>query len=194
MRNAGYRIERDPMGEVRIPENVLYGAQTQRAVENFPISGIHFSREFIRALGAIKLAAVRANRDLGLLESRIAGAIEQAALEVFAGKLDDQFVVDIFQTGSGTSTNMNANEVIANQAIQLLGRVLGSKNPVHPNDHVNMCQSSNDVIPSAMHVTALESMQRSLIPALENLHKSLDHKAKEFDAIVKIGRTHLQDT
>jgi len=191
--SADYRIERDSMGEMRVPNSALYGAQTQRAVENFPISGIRFSREFIHALGEIKLVAARANRDLGLLDSKLARAIEQAAREVVDGKLDDHFVLDIFQTGSGTSTNMNANEVIGNRAIQLLGGTVGSKNPIHPNDHVNMCQSSNDVIPTAMHVAALESIRESLIPALEKLQGALAAKSVEFDGIVKIGRTHLQD-
>jgi len=181
------------MGEVQVPGNALYGAQTQRAAENFPISNLRFPREFIRALGLIKVSAARANMDLGLLEKKIGDAIVKASQEVIDGKLDEHFVLDIFQTGSGTSTNMNANEVISNRAIQILGGVLGSKKPVHPNDHVNMGQSSNDVIPSAMHVAAMESIERSLIPALRKLQRSLAAKAKEFDSIVKIGRTHLQD-
>src|SRR5579884_2617539 len=187
------RIERDSMGEVAVPASALYGAQTQRAVENFPISNIRFPREFIRALGLIKLAAARANMDLGLLDKRIGTAIAGAAEEVAAGELDPQFVVDIFQTGSGTSTNMNANEVISNRAIQILGGVLGSRSPVHPNDHVNMGQSSNDVIPTAIHVAALDRIEHALIPELRKLQKALASKAKEFDSIVKIGRTHLQD-
>jgi len=181
------------MGEVQVPGNALYGAQTQRAAENFPISNLRFPREFIRALGLIKLSAARANMDLGLLEKKIGDAIVKTSQEVIDGKLDEHFVLDIFQTGSGTSTNMNANEVISNRAIQILGGVVGSKKPVHPNDHVNMGQSSNDVIPSAMHVAAMESIERSLIPALRKLQRSLAAKAKEFDSIVKIGRTHLQD-
>ena len=181
------------MGEVQVPGNALYGAQTQRAAENFPISNLRFPREFIRALGLIKLSAARANMDLGLLEKKIGDAIVKASQEVIDGKLDEHFVLDIFQTGSGTSTNMNANEVISNRAIQILGGVVGSKKPVHPNDHVNMGQSSNDVIPSAMHVAAMETIERSLIPALRKLQRSLAAKAKEFDSIVKIGRTHLQD-
>ncbi len=181
------------MGEMLVPFDALYGAQTQRAVENFPISPIRFPREFIRALGLIKLSAARANMDLRLLDKNRGEAIVKAAEEVAEGKLDAHFVVDIFQTGSGTSTNMNANEVIANRAIQLIGGVVGSKAPVHPNDHVNMGQSSNDVIPTAMHAAALESIEGSLIPALRKLHKSLRRKAIEFDSIVKIGRTHLQD-
>src|SRR2546422_248039 len=187
------RTERDSMGEIQVPGNALYGAQTQRAAENFPISNLRFPREFIRALGLIKLSAARANMDLGLLEKKIGDAIVKASQEVIDGKLDEHFVLDIFQTGSGTSTNMNANEVISNRAIQILGGVVGSKKPVHPNDHVNMGQSSNDVIPSAMHVAAMESIERSLIPALRKLQRSLAAKAKEFDSIVKIGRTHLQD-
>src|SRR5215471_13117132 len=187
------RVERDSMGEVVVPAGALYGAQTQRAVENFPISNIHFPREFIRAIGLIKLAAARVNMDLGLLPRNIGNTIAKAAQEVADGKLDSQFVLDIFQTGSGTSTNMNANEVISNRAIQMLGGVLGSRKPVHPNDHVNMGQSSNDVIPTAMHVAALETIERSLIPALRKLQLSLEEKAQEFDSIVKIGRTHLQD-
>ena len=188
-----FRIEKDSMGEMRVPIDALYGAQTQRAVENFPISTLRFPREFIRAMGLIKLAAARANMDLGQLDRKIGEAIVSAAQEVVDGKLDSQFVLDIFQTGSGTSTNMNANEVISNRAIQLLGGVVGSRTPVHPNDHVNMGQSSNDVIPTAMHVSALEAIERSLIPALQRLQLALESKAKEFDAIVKIGRTHLQD-
>src|SRR5436853_3347711 len=157
------RIERDSMGQIAVPAGALYGAQTQRAVENFPISNSRFPREFIRALGLIKLAASRANMDLGLLPRRIATVIANAAQEVADGKLDEHFVVDIFQTGSGTSTNMNANEVISNRAIQVLGGIVGSKQPVHPNDHVNLGQSSNDVIPAAMHIAALESIAGTLI-------------------------------
>jgi fumarate hydratase class II len=181
------------MGQMRIPSWALFGAQTQRAVENFPISGLRFQREFIQALGLIKLAAARSNMDLGLLDRKIGEAIARAAQEVVAGKLDEHFVLDIFQTGSGTSTNMNANEVISNRAIQLLGGVVGSKTPVHPNDHVNMGQSSNDVIPAAIHIAVLDSIENGLVPALRRLHASLAAKAKAFDSIVKIGRTHLQD-
>src|SRR5262245_18077097 len=147
---SDYRIERDTMGEMRVPAWALYGAQTQRAVENFPISGLRFPREFIRALGLIKVAAAKSNEGLGLLDAKLAEAITRAALEVVEGILDAHFVIDIFQTGSGTSTNMNANEVISNRAIQILGGTVGSKKPVHPNDHVNLGQSSNDVIPTAM--------------------------------------------
>src|SRR5947199_5664767 len=150
------RIEKDSMGEMRVPADALYGAQTQRAVENFPISNLRFPREFIRALGLIKLAGAKANVDLGLLDRKLCAAIIKAAQEVVDGRLDEHFVLDIFQTGSGTSTNMNANEVISNRAIQILGGVAGSKKPVHPNDHVNLGQSSNDVIPTAMHISAME--------------------------------------
>ncbi len=193
MKKETFRTEKDSMGEMRVPSDAMYGAQTQRAVENFPISSLRFPREFVRALGLIKLAAARANMDLGLMDRKVGDAICAAAQEVIEGKLDRHFVVDIFQTGSGTSTNMNANEVLANRAIQMLGGVVGSKSPVHPNDHVNMGQSSNDVIPTAMHVSALETIERSLLPALNNLQSALAAKAEEFDSIVKIGRTHLQD-
>ncbi len=190
---AEVRIERDSMGEVRVPAWAYYGAQTQRAVENFPISGIRFPRSFIRALGLIKYAAARVNQELGLLEGRIAGAIQQAALEVAEGRWDEHFPLDIFQTGSGTSTNMNANEVIANRAIELLGGEIGSKDPVHPNDHVNKGQSSNDVIPSAIHVAAYLQVHEALLPALRHLYDVLEEKAKAFDGLVKTGRTHLMD-
>src|SRR2546423_8614362 len=187
------RIGRVSRGEVAVPGGALYGAQTQRAVENFPISNLRFPREFIRALGLVKLAAARANMDLGLIDKKIGKAVAEAAQEVVDGKLDEHFVVDIFQTGSGTSTNMNANEVISNRAIQMLGGVIGSKQPVHPNDHVNMGQSSNDVIPTAMHVAALACIENLLIPGLKKLQSALANRAKAFDHIVKIGRTHLQD-
>src|SRR5437773_555181 len=187
------RIERDSMGEVAVPADALFGAQTQRAVENFPISNLRFPREFIRAMGLIKVAAAHTNIELGLLDKTIGNTIVVAAQETADGKMDEHFVVDIFQTGSGTSTNMNANEVISNRAIQILGGAIGSKKPVHPNDHVNMGQSSNDVIPTAIHVAALDRIEHSLIPALQKLHKALSAKAAEFDLIVKIGRTHLQD-
>jgi len=180
------------MGEVKVPKSAYYGAQTQRAVENFPISGIGFPPRFIRALAIIKHAAASVNEELGLLDSKIANVIRRAAGEVIEGKLDKEFVVDIFQTGSGTSTNMNVNEVIANRALELLGKQRGGKE-VHPNDHVNMSQSSNDVIPTAIHISALEAIQKELLPALKELHKALRKKALEFDRIVKIGRTHLAD-
>ena len=192
MTGQEYRVERDSMGEVKVPKTAYYGAQTQRAVENFPISGIGFPPRFVRALAIIKHAAASVNQELGLLDSKIADVIRAAASEVMEGKLDKEFVVDIFQTGSGTSTNMNANEVIANRALELLGKERGSKE-VHPNDHVNMGQSSNDVIPTAIHISALEAIQRELLPALKELHHALNEKAKEFDRIVKIGRTHLAD-
>jgi fumarate hydratase class II len=187
------RVEKDSMGEKNVPAEAYYGIQTLRAVENFPISGIRFSRAFIRALGLIKGAAARVNVELGLIDEKVGRAIQDAAREVAAGDLDDQFVLDVFQTGSGTSTNMNANEVISNRAIEMLGGKRGSKNPVHPNDHVNRGQSSNDVIPTAIHLAALERIEKALIPALRELRDALSAKARAFDRIVKIGRTHLQD-
>lgn len=186
------RIERDTMGELAVPIEAYYGVQTARAIENFPISSLRMPRSMIRAMGLIKRAAASVNHSLGLLDKKPAEAIRQAATEVVDGKLDAEFPVDIFQTGSGTSTNMNTNEVISNRATELLGGVRGSK-LVHPNDHVNLGQSSNDVIPTAIHIAASEMMQQQLLPALTRLHKTLKHKAKEFDQIVKIGRTHLQD-
>jgi fumarate hydratase class II len=180
------------MGEMQVPVDAYYGAQTARAVENFPVSGLRFSRGFIRALGLIKKHAAAVNSNLGLLRKEIGDAIQQAAQEVVEGKLDSQFVVDVFQTGSGTSTHMNANEVIANRATELLGGSRGHK-LVHPNDHVNRGQSSNDVIPSAIHLAALETLDRELIPALEELQDALAKKAAKFDHIIKVGRTHLQD-
>jgi fumarate hydratase class II len=187
-----YRIERDSLGEMQVPADAYWGAQTQRAVENFPISGIEFSRRFVRALGVVKKAAAQANRDLGLVDDKKADAIVQAADEVIAGEHDDQFPVDVFQTGSGTSSNMNANEVIANRAAEILGEDVGDR-VVHPNDHVNFGQSSNDVIPTAMHVASLEALEKDVDPALEALRDALDAKAEEFDGVVKTGRTHLQD-
>jgi len=186
------RVERDSLGEVQVPINALYGAQTQRAVENFPISGLRFPRTFIRALGLIKAAAARVNCELGLLDAEKARFIEQAAQEVADGHWDDQFPIDIFQTGSGTSTNMNANEVIANRALQLMGEAIGSK-VIHPNDHVNMGQSSNDVIPATIHVAAYLEVTESLLPALRHLHQVLMRKAAETDDVIKTGRTHLMD-
>jgi len=188
-----HRTERDSMGEVRIPAEKLYGAQTQRAKENFPVSDLRFGRRFLRALGLVKRAAADVNEELGLLDERRAEAIREAATEVAEGELDDHFPVDIFQTGSGTSTNMNANEVIANRAIQLLGGEVGSRDPVHPNDHVNMGQSSNDVIPTSIHVAALSAVEDDLIPAMRTLRDAFREKAEEFDGIPKAGRTHLQD-
>ncbi len=187
------RTERDSMGEFQVPAEAYYGAQTARAVANFPVSGLRFPRPFIQALGAIKLAAAEVNRDMGLLDAGIAQAIVETANEVIDGKLDDQFVVDVYQTGSGTSTNMNTNEVISNRTIERLGGVIGSKAPVHPNDHVNKSQSSNDVIPTAIHVAAALELDRQLLPALRSLHDALTAKADEWDSIVKIGRTHLMD-
>jgi fumarate hydratase, class II len=192
MATKEYRIERDSLGEVRVPKSAYYGAQTQRAVENFPISGVVFPAIFIHALGLVKYAAVLANESLGLLDTQIAGPIRDAAREVIEGKHDNEFVVDIFQTGSGTSTNMNANEVIANRALELIGKTRGGKE-IHPNDHVNMGQSSNDVIPTAIHIAALESISKNLLPALTRLQNALKEKADAFDEIVKIGRTHLND-
>ncbi len=188
-----YRVEKDFLGELKVPSNAYWGVQTQRAIENFPISGIRFGRRFIYSLGLIKMAAAQTNMELGLLDSKIGKAIVQASQEVMDGKLDEQFPLDVFQTGSGTSTNMNANEVIANRANEILGTKLGEKGPVHPNDHVNMGQSSNDVIPTAIHVAALIALDQDLLPALRELEESLAKKAKDFDPIVKSGRTHLMD-
>jgi fumarate hydratase class II len=188
-----HRVERDSMGEVEVPRDALFGAQTRRALDNFPISGIRFPRRFIEALGAIKLEAANVNHELGGLDENLRDAIVAAAEEVVEGTLDKDFVLDIFQTGSGTSTNMNANEVISNRAVQVLGGELGSKDPVHPNDHVNRGQSSNDVIPTAIHLAALISIERDLLPALHKLRDALGDKAIEFDDVVKTGRTHLQD-
>ena len=187
------RTERDSLGEVEVPATAYYGAQTQRALENFPVSGLRFPRRFIGAMGMIKSEAAVVNAELGALDADLAAAIVQAADEVAGGRLDDHFPLDIFQTGSGTSTNMNANEVIANRAIEILGGELGSKSPVHPNDHVNAGQSSNDVIPTAIHVAAFGAVAEDLEPALTRLQEALDRKARELDDIVKIGRTHLQD-
>lgn len=189
MAKTRYRTESDSMGKMKVPSDAYYGAQTARAVENFPVSGRTLPREFVRAMGLVKLAAAETNAELGFLKKNVAKAVARAAREALEGKLDGHFVVDVFQTGSGTSTNMNANEVIANRAAE----ILGGKTRVHPNDHVNMGQSSNDVIPTAMHVSALEAVEKELIPALEYLEKALSAKAKKFDRIVKIGRTHLMD-
>ena len=190
--DADYRIEEDSLGEMEVPADAYWGAQTQRAIQNFPISDIVFSRRFVRALGIVKQSAARANRDLGHVDDETAEAIIEAADEVIAGELDDQFPVDVFQTGSGTSSNMNANEVIANRAAEILGAEIGER-AVHPNDDVNFGQSSNDVIPTAMHVAALEAVKKDLRPALETLADSLAAKEEEFDGVVKTGRTHLQD-
>ena len=190
--SRGVRIERDSMGQMEVPEDAYYGASTQRAVLNFPISELRFSRTFIRALGLIKMAAAQANAELGLLDGKIADAVAKAGREVADGAFDEHFVVDIFQTGSGTSTNTNANEVIANRAAEHLGESRGSR-AVHPNDHVNMGQSSNDVIPTAIHLAALIDVQERLAPALQKLHRALLEKSREFSNVVKTGRTHLQD-
>ena len=190
---TAHRRERDSMGEVEVPRDALFGAQTRRALDNFPISELRKPRRFIEALGAIKLEAANVNHELGLFEEGVKNAIVEAAEEVVDGRLDNQFVLDVFQTGSGTSTNMNANEVISNRAIQILGGELGSKEPVHPNDHVNMGQSSNDVVPTAIHLSALISIKEDLLPALEKLQGALEDKSREFDEVVKTGRTHLQD-
>ncbi len=186
------RIERDSMGEVSVPDDAYYGASTQRAVDNFPISDLRFGRRFIWALGLIKASAAEMNKSMGSVDAEKADAIIQASEEMMSGRFDDQFVVDIFQTGSGTSTNMNANEVLANRATEILGGEFGSK-LVHPNDHVNAGTSSNDVIPTAMHVAAVAAMEEDLLPALRNLKSSLEAKAVEFDDVLKSGRTHLQD-
>ena len=185
MAEEGTRVERDSMGEVKVPAGAYYGASTERARQNFPISKLRLPRRFIRALAQIKGAAALVNAELGLLETRLANPIQQAAEEVEEGKFDKDFVVDVFQTGSGTSTNTNANEV--------LGHPLGSSRPVHPNDHVNRCQSSNDVIPSAMQLSATVAIHEELVPALTYLKDVLDGKAKEFMPVIKTGRTHLQD-
>jgi len=187
------RVERDTMGEMRVPAGAYYGASTQRAILNFPISSLRMPRRFIWALGTIKEAAAVVNRDLGLIEPRIADAIAAAAHEVADGKFDADFAIDVFQTGSGTSTNMNANEVIANRATELLGGQLGKARLVHPNDQVNLGQSSNDVIPTAMHLAALAALREDLLPAVEELEAGLREKSREFWSIIKTGRTHLMD-
>ena len=188
-----FRREQDSMGKFDVPIDAYYGANTMRAVLNFPISELRFPRSFIRAIASTKLAAAQVNVELGELDSKLADAIVSAAKEVADGKFDDQFVVDVFQTGSGTSTNMNANEVISNRAIEILGGEKGSRTPVHPNDHVNMGQSSNDVIPTCIHIAALGAIRTDLIPALRQLQGDLEKKADEFMSVIKTGRTHLQD-
>jgi len=190
---AGVRVERDSMGEVRVPAERLWGAQTQRAVENFRVSGRGMRPPFLRALAAIKWASAKANQELKLLKPGVAGAIRKAADEVIRGEHDREFPIDVFQTGSGTSTNMNMNEVLANLANVALGGKPGAKAPVHPNDHVNMGQSSNDAIPTALHVSVAQAARDTLIPALSDLSVTLHRKSKAFDAVVKVGRTHLQD-
>jgi len=188
-----FRIESDSMGDMEVPAAAYYGAQTARAAANFPISSLHFSRRFIQALGHIKAAAARVNVQLERLDERRGAAIETAAFEVAAGRFDAEFVVDVFQTGSGTSTNMNANEVIAARAIEILGGQRGDKQLVHPNDHVNMSQSSNDVFPTAIHVAAMDALENLTLPAMRDLADVVHAKATEFTAVVKAARTHLQD-
>jgi fumarate hydratase class II len=187
------RIEKDSLGEVEVPARAYYGAQTERARRNFPVSGLTLPKRFIAAVALIKGEAAAVNEELGIVPAEAARAIREAAREVADGRLDDQFPLDIFQTGSATSTNMNVNEVLSNRAIEILGGVVGSKKPVHPNDHVNAGQSSNDVIPTAIHVSAYVAIQEVLEPGLERLAEALERKAAEFDRVVKIGRTHLQD-
>jgi fumarate hydratase class II len=187
------RIEKDSMGEMAVPADALYGASTQRAVLNFPVSGRPVPYPIVHAYGLIKWAAARVHHELGLLPKEKAALIEQASLEVADGKLDAQFVLDIYQTGSGTSTNMNANEVISNRACQIAGKPIGAKDPVHPNDHVNMGQSSNDTFPTAMHVAVAQELQNKLLPVLEKLQAALAKKGEEFWDVLKIGRTHLMD-
>jgi len=184
-----YRVERDSLGEVQVPRDALYAAQTQRALENFPISGTRFGRRFIQAMGLIKRAASETNKELGNLDAEIADAVARAAEEVASGKWDDEFVLDIYQTGSATSTNMNTNEVVAARASQLLGTDHG----VHPNDHVNFGQSSNDTIPTAIHLSARLAIEHELVPALETMRDALAEKGREFDEVLKSGRTHLMD-
>jgi fumarate hydratase class II len=186
-------MESDSMGTIEVPANVYWGAQTARSLVHFNIGRDTMPPELIRAFGILKKAAALVNQELGKLPPEKARLIAQAADEVIAGKLNDQFPLRIWQTGSGTQTNMNANEVIANRAIELAGGVLGSKNPIHPNDHVNMSQSSNDTFPAAMHIAAAERLHGALIPAVKRVHQAIDAKAREFADVVKIGRTHLMD-
>ncbi|MBX6427210.1 MAG: class II fumarate hydratase [Variibacter sp.] len=187
------RTETDTFGPIQVPADRYWGAQTQRSIENFPIGGERMPTPVVRALGVVKRAAAETNHALGLLDARRAEAIAQAAQEVIDGKLDDHFPLVVWQTGSGTQTNMNVNEVIANRANERLGGALGAKSPVHPNDHVNMSQSSNDCFPTAMHIAAAREIERALLPALEHLHGALAAKSGEFARIIKIGRTHTQD-
>ena len=187
------RMEKDSLGEIEVAGEAYWGAQTERARRNFPVSGLVFQRRFVAALGLIKGECAAVNAEMGIVDGALAEKIQAAALEVYDGRHDAHFPLDIFQTGSGTSTNMNANEVISNRAIEMLGGVVGSKKPVHPNDHVNAGQSSNDVIPTAIHVSAYAAIHEDLAPALARLHSALAAKAVEFDDVVKIGRTHLQD-
>ena len=188
-----YRKEKDSLGEINVPNKKYYGAQTQRSLENFKIGSERFQRELIRAYGILKKAAAIANESAGRLDSKISKAIIQSASEVIEGKLDDHFPLVVWQTGSGTQSNMNFNEVIANRAIETLGGQIGSKDPVHPNDHVNMSQSTNDTFPSAINIATVDMVSNNLIPALRKLYSSFDKKANDFDLIIKLGRTHLQD-
>src|SRR5690349_13839898 len=187
-----FRIERDSMGEMKVPAGAYYGATTQRAVENFPVSQRPLPPRFLHALGLVKLAACAVNERLGLIDGSLADPIIQAAREVADGRLDAEFPIDVFQTGSATSTNMNANEVIANRASEI---ALGKRDErlIHPNDHVNLGQSSNDVIPTVLHVSAVLAIEHDLLPALRHLHKALEKKAHAWDSIIKTGRTHLMD-
>ena len=187
------RIEKDTLGRVKVPDEVYYGAQTARAVDNFPISGLRLPRRFIKAQGMVKLAAARANASLGRLSKKMSRAIEKAASEVIRGMHDSHFVVDVYQAGAGTSQNMNANEVITNRAIEILGGKRGDYSLVHPNDHVNMAQSTNDTIPASIYISSYEAVRDDLIPALAGLRDALLSKSREFNGIVKAGRTHLQD-
>lgn len=187
------RTEKDTLGKVRLPDDVYYGAQTKRAIINFPVSGLTLPRRFIKAQGTIKLAAARANGALGLINKKMLRAIERAAMEVIKGMHDEHFVVDVYQAGAGTSQNMNANEVIANRAIEIIGGDRGDYDLIHPNDHINMAQSTNDTIPSAMYISSYGAVKEDLIPALKALKKTLTAKSREFDRVVKAGRTHMQD-
>src|ERR1700754_1403823 len=187
------RTETDTFGPIEVPADRYWGAQTQRSLQNFKIGWEKQPIPVIKALGVVKRAAAEANLALGRLDPKIAEAIVAAAQEVIDGKLDDHFPLVVWQTGSGTQSNMNANEVISNRAIEMMGGVMGSKSPVHPNDHVNMSQSSNDTYPTAMHIACAEEVAKSVMPALEHLHAALKAKAKAFDHIIKIGRTHTQD-
>jgi fumarate hydratase class II len=190
---ALYRIEKDSHGEVQVPADAYWGAQTQRAIENFPVSGLRFPSVFIRALGFIKLACAKVNKEGRKLDNKLADAISDVSREIMEGKLDDQFPLDIFQTGSGTSTNMNANEVIATRANEMLTGSKQAKSPVHPNDHVNMGQSSNDVIPTAIHIASMLQTRELLLPAVEALQKAIREKSQKYVSLVKTGRTHLMD-
>ena len=188
-----FRIETDSMGEIKVPSNMYYGAQTARSLMNFKIGGNRFPREMIRALGILKKAAALTNQELGTLSKEKVDLIVQAADEVISGKLDDHFPLVVWQTGSGTQTNMNSNEVISNRAIEISGGVIGSKKPIHPNDDVNKAQSSNDTFPTAMHIATVEEIHRRLIPMVTKLRDALEEKSNEFIGIIKIGRTHLMD-